>query len=267
MTTGDFIRQFYDYLCVDLKLREKVLDFIGEQEDAELYETADETASVWKNFASVLDQIYDIMGGEPFEPEMFLDILMTGLRQVEIGLLPPAEDALMLGPIQRSRSSRVKALVVMGVNEGILPQEKPTQGLFSAEERELFREKGRELCKVDSIRFMEEKLAIYRNLSQAAEYLWMSCALSDEEGNQLRPSHIFTRMKELFPELAVQPDVLNRKDKSELINSRTSGLRHLSRIIRETIEGGAAGPLAETRSAAGGRAEDAAGLPDQMHRP
>lgn len=255
VTTGNFIRQFYDYLCVDLKLREKVLDFIGEQEDAELYETADETASVWKNFASVLDQIYDIMGGEPFEPEMFLDILMTGLRQVEIGLLPPAEDALMLGTIQRSRSSRVKALVVMGVNEGILPQEKPTQGLFSAEERELFKEKGRELCKVDSIRFMEEKLAIYRNLSQATEYLWMSCALSDEEGNQLRPSHIFTRMKELFPELAVQPDVLNRKDKSELINSRTSGLRHLSRIIRETIEGGAAGPLAETRSAAGGRTE------------
>ena len=55
-------------------MREKVLDFIGEQEDAELYETADETASVWKNFASVLDQIYDIMGGEPFEPEIFLDI-------------------------------------------------------------------------------------------------------------------------------------------------------------------------------------------------
>ena len=237
-STGEFIRNFYDYLCIDLKLLEKVLSFIAEQEEAELFEIADETASVWENFASVLDQIYDIMGDEPFEPEMFRDILMTGLGQVEIGLLPPSEDALLLGTIQRSRSSHVKAIVVMGVNEGILPQEKPTQGLFSAEEREMFKEKGKELCKVDSIRFMEEKLAVYRNLSQATEYLWMSCALSDEEGSQLRPSYIFLRMKELFPGLAVEPDVLNRQDKRELINSRTSGLRHLSRVIRESVENG-----------------------------
>ena len=156
-TTGEFIEQFYSYLRGDMKMREKIGDFIAGLEEKELFEEADEMALVWDSFLSVLDQIYEIMGQEPFDAGLFNDILMTGLGQVEIGLLPPTEDGLILGNIQRSRTGRVRALVVLGANEGLLPREKPTEGLFSAEEREMFRDSGKELCKVDQIRFMEEK--------------------------------------------------------------------------------------------------------------
>lgn len=233
-TTGEFIEQFYSYLRGDMKMREKIGDFIAGLEEKELFEEADEMALVWDSFLSVLDQIYEIMGQEPFDAGLFNDILMTGLGQVEIGLLPPTEDGLILGNIQRSRTGRVRALVVLGANEGLLPREKPTEGLFSAEEREMFRDSGKELCKVDQIRFMEEKLAIYRTFSRADEILWMSCSLSDTEGNQLRPSHIFTRMKELFPNAEVQKDVLNRENRDELISGGISGLRHLGTILRES---------------------------------
>ena len=161
---------------------------------------ADETAQIWESLSDILDQIFEIMGEEPFEPEAFREIFEVGLSQVEIGLLPPTQDGLILGNIQRSRSGRVKALIVMGANEGILPQERPTQGLFSAEERELFREDGQELCKVDAIRFMEERLSIYRNLSSPSDYLWMSCSLTDEEGGQMKPSGIFLKVRGCFPE-------------------------------------------------------------------
>ncbi len=235
--TGDFLKGFYGYLCNDLKVREKILDFIAVQEEKGLLEEADQTVRIWDNLWNVLNQIYEIMGQDQFEPKVFKDIFVTGISQIEIGLLPPTEDGLILGNIQRSRSSRAKALVVLGVNEGVLPQEKPTQGLFSAEERQLFRDDGKELCKVDSIRFMEEKLAIYRNLSSPTEYLWMSYSLSDEEGSQLKPSSIFLKMKELFPELEVEKDVVNQEDSTDLINSQVSGLRHLSRMLQNVGEG------------------------------
>ena len=176
------------------------------------------------------------MGEEPFEPEAFREIFEVGLSQVEIGLLPPTQDGLILGNIQRSRSGRVKALIVMGANEGILPQERPTQGLFSAEERELFREDGRELCKVDAIRFMEERLSIYRNLSSPSDYLWMSCSLTDEEGGQMKPSGIFLKVRELFPGIEIRRDMINGDD-DLLISGGTGARRHISRKILEAGEG------------------------------
>lgn len=235
--TGDFLRKFYQYLSDELNLQQKILDFIAKQEEKELFDLADETAQVWESFSGILSQIYEIMGEEEFSPKEFREILLVGLGQVEVGLLPPTEDGLVLGNVQRSRSGRVKALVVMGVNEGVLPQEKPTQGLFSSEERELFREDGKELCKVDSIRFMEEKLAIYRTLSIADEYLWMACSLSYTEGNQIKPSPIFAKMKELFPEAKIQEDVLNRKEHLDLINSNISGMKHLTKALQSVGEG------------------------------
>ncbi len=235
--TGDFLRKFYEYIAGDLGLLDKTLDFIAKQEEKEFFDLADETAQVWESLSGILNQIYEIMGDEPFDAKEFRDIFLTGLDQVEIGLLPPTEDGLILGNIQRSRSGRVKAVVVMGANEGVLPQENPTHGIFSAEEREMFREDGKELCKVDSIRFMEEKLAIYRTLVSADDYLWMSYSTSDGEGAQLKPSAIFLKMQELFPGVEVQRDVLNQQDQTGLINGNVSGMRHLSKALQDVSEG------------------------------
>ena len=235
--TKDFLRGFYRYIAEGLNLQQKTLDFIARQEEQELFDLADETARVWESVSIILNQIYEIMGEEAFDAEEFRDMFLVGLGQVEVGLLPPTEDGLILGNIQRSRSGRVKAMVVIGANEGILPQEKPTQGLFSAEEREIFRADGKELCKVDSVRFMEEKLAIYRTLSAASEYLWVGYSLSDTEGGQLKPSSVFLKIKELFPSLEVKQDVINDEKQIELINSNVSGLRHLTRALQNVGEG------------------------------
>ena len=112
---------------------------------------ADETIQTWDSIVTIFDQMYEIMGDETFDAADFRDIFYVGISQVEIGILPPTEDGLLLGTMQRSRTGKIKALVVVGANEGILPQEKPSQGLFSPEERELFHNEGKELCKVDKL--------------------------------------------------------------------------------------------------------------------
>jgi len=236
-TTGEFIKGFYNYLAEEIHLPETILAYIKEQEEKGFTELADESAQIWQSLINILDQIYDIMGEDEFDAETFRDIFLAGLSQVQIGVLPPTEDGLLMGSVQRSRSSGVKAVVVVGANEGVLPQEKPSQGIFSSEERELFRQKGTELCKVDSVRFMEEKMALYRNLTAAKEYLWMSYSMADAEGNQTKPSGIFTKMKEIFPGVKIEKDVLNREDAKALINGGTSGLRHLSDALQDLSEG------------------------------
>lgn len=236
-TVSEFIENFYAYLYETVKLPEAVLEYIEGQENLERYDLADEASQIWGCMIGILDQMMELMGEESFQLDTFLELFRVGLSQVEIGILPPTKDGLLMGTMQRTRMSNVKALLVVGANEGILPQENPEVGLFGTEEKELFREKGTQLCKVDSIMLMEERLAMYRNLSKPEHSLWMSCSLSNEEGKEIKPSSIFVKMKELFPNLEEEPDVLNREEKMPLVHGGISSLRHLTEALREATEG------------------------------
>ena len=84
---------------------------------------------------------------------------------------------------------------------------------------------------------MEERLGIYRNLSRPADYLYVSYSAADEEGSLARPSAIFNKLTELFPQLQVRRDVLNRTSPEDLINGQLSGLRHLTEALQAMTEG------------------------------
>lgn len=248
-TTAEFIQKFYKYLYETVSLPDRALDFIARQEELGRVDLADETSQVWGHMIGILDQMMEIMGGEAFDLETFLDIFRVGLSQVEIGVLPPTRDGLLMGTMQRTRmsSSGTKALVIVGTNEGVLPQEKPEAGLFSTEEKEFFKARGTELCKRDAVVLMEERLAIYRNLSRPSKYLWLSHSLSDGEGKESKPSSVYLKIKELFPGLVQQRDVLNQDAGGfgtgdgacsgpyplPLVHSGVSGLRHLTEALQD----------------------------------
>lgn len=117
---------------------------------------AEETAQIWGKVIGIFDQMSEIMGEQKFRAAAFRDLFEAGISQVEIGILPPTKDGLMMGTMQRTRTGEMKALVVVGANEGVLPNEKPGSGLFGSDEKNLFKENGIELCKVDDVRFLEE---------------------------------------------------------------------------------------------------------------
>ena len=255
LTVNCFIQELYRYLYETVQLPDRILEFMNRQEELGRVDLAGETGQIWGHMIGILDQMMEIMGEEPFDAETFLDIFRVGLSQVEIGVLPPTRDGLLMGTMQRTRVSQAKALVVVGANEGVLPQEKPEAGLFSTEEKELFRDRGTELCKVDAVVLMEERLAVYRNLSRPSKYLWLSHSVSDGDGKESKPSSVYLKMKELFPGLEEQRDVLSQNPAGEacsplpLIHSGVSTLRHLT------------GALQDVTSAGGGETGASAGNP------
>lgn len=242
-TTGAFIESYYDFLIEDAGLGQAVTELAAKQEVQGLLDLAEETAQIWGKLVGLLDQMAELMGEEPFDGKEFTELLVTGLSQLEVGVLPPTSDDILMGTMQRTRSGSVKAVVVLGANEGLLPAAAADEGLFSVEELEFLAEEGTTLCKVDHIRSLEEKLAIYRNLSKASDYLWISYAASDSDGKESRPSEIVDTLRTIFPELAVEPDVVNRGDIRGLAIGRINALRHLTQALQrgrkgEKIDGG-----------------------------
>ena len=210
---------------------EKLKSYIPDVSSDDIY------SQVYDSLIDILDQIDEIIGGEKFRKELFREILGIGLKEAEIGVLPPTKDGLILGTMERSRISKVKAVIVVGANEGILPQSKSPSGLFLDDEIKLFKEKGIELSKVDSVKLLEEKMAIYRNISKPLEKLYVSYSSSDEDGKQIRSSSIFNKLHDIFPEDGIECDILNSNELSALINNKVGGKRHLVQNLQKVKEG------------------------------
>lgn len=236
-TCGEFISGLYGFLYEKVKLPEKIADLTVLQTEQGRPDLAEETAQIWGKVIGIFDQMSEIMGKQKFRAAAFRDLFEAGISQVEIGILPPTKDGLMMGTMQRTRTGEMKALVVVGANEGVLPNEKPGSGLFGSDEKNLFKENGIELCKVDDVRFLEERMGIYRNLSKPRERLWISYSLSDAEGGPARPSGVFTKLAGLFGDTPVARDALNRQSDAELVGAGPAGLRHLTEALQAACEG------------------------------
>lgn len=236
-TCGEFISGLYGFLYEKVKLPEKIADLTVLQTEQDRPDLAEETAQIWGKVIGIFDQMSEIMGEQKFRAAAFRDLFEAGISQVEIGILPPTKDGLMMGTMQRTRTGEMKALVVVGANEGVLPNEKPGSGLFGSDEKNLFKENGIELCKVDDVRFLEERMGIYRNLSKPRERLWISYSLSDDEGGPARPSGVFTKLAGLFGDTPVARDALNRQTDAELVGAGPAGLRHLTEALQAACEG------------------------------
>lgn len=236
-TCGEFISGLYGFLYEKVKLPEKIVDLTVLQTEQGRPDLAEETAQIWGKVIGIFDQMSEIMGEQKFRAAAFRDLFEAGISQVEIGILPPTKDGLMMGTMQRTRTGEMKALVVVGANEGVLPNEKPGSGLFGSDEKNLFKENGIELCKVDDVRFLEERMGIYRNLSKPRERLWISYSLSDAEGGPARPSGVFTKLAGLFGDTPVARDALNRQSDAELVGAGPAGLRHLTEALQAACEG------------------------------
>jgi ATP-dependent helicase/nuclease subunit B len=241
-TVLERVQLLYDFLSDVSRLPQKIEKLIGEQQKDNQLELAQETEQIWNITMENLDQLVEILGGEKLSMETFAKLLTAGFESVEVGILPPALDGLMMGTMQRTRSSRIKAMVVMGANEGVLPADPDSDSILNEDEKQQLLERGIELCKVDKVRSLEEKLAIYRNLSKASDYLWVGYAASDDKGTSTRPSPIYEKIREIFPNMPIEKDVLNRGEPVELIQAKAATLRHLTTSLREA-KGGA--PLPE----------------------
>ena len=150
-TTGEFIESYYDFLIEDAHLGEAVADLAVRQREQGFLDLAEETLQIWGKLIGLLDQMTELMGEQFFDGKAFTELLVTGLSQLEVGVLPPTPDDILMGTMQRTRSGSVRAVIVIGANEGLLPAAPSDEGLFSVDELEFLASEGAEICKVDHI--------------------------------------------------------------------------------------------------------------------
>lgn len=242
-TVADFVESFYLFLENEVHIEEKLQEFKAVESQTGLSDLADETEQIWAEILGIFDQMVELEGEDEFDGQEFTEMLTVGLDQIEVGILPTTADDMMMGTMQRTRAGDIKAMVILGANEGILPAEAGDDGLFAEEELEKMAEGGHEICRVEKVRLQEEKLAIYRNLAKPTKYLWISYSIGDESGSEIRPSDIIDEIEKILPSVALERDILNGMDPMAMVGGPMGTLRHLTEAMRSAGKGEPVDPV------------------------
>ena len=201
MSVADFTGLFRKYLDEVWDLSAAVQKMADEEEALGFIDEAQRTVESYRKAIEMLDQINEIMGDSEFDLTEFTEIYVAGLTNVEVGVIPPAADGLSVGTMIRTRPRPVRAAVILGANEGILPMQPSPEGLFSIDEKAFFSRNGFALGSLDEIKLSEEKAAMYRMMSKPSEKLYISWALTDSNGSEAVPSTVIDSLRTLFPSL------------------------------------------------------------------
>lgn len=201
VTIAAFVKNFRRYLKDVWDLDEAVMRMAEEETELGLTDEAQWTVESYNRALQLLDQTADIMGETEFGLRDFTDIYVAGLTNAAALMIPSSADGLSVGTMIRTRPGPVRAVVVLGANEGVLPMQPSTEGLFSMDEKKYFREKGFALGALDDIRQDEENAAMYRMMSKPSERLYISFSLTDADGGEAIPSAVIDSLRTLFPEL------------------------------------------------------------------
>ena len=212
-------KRLYEFLMennINIKIEEKIaeLEAIGEIEKAKEYETS------YKIIIEVLDDVVSVLGDEKVTFEKYAEILKIGLGNSGLGKIPGTQDEVTVGDVDRSRSHKVKAVFIIGLNDGMFPNVNKNEGFFNDQDRELLKQKGAELAKGTLEKLYDDNFNIYKAFSTAEEKICLSYSSSDLEGKSLRPSILVNRVKKIFPRLEEKSDVV--KTQSEVITQMST---------------------------------------------
>ena len=118
----------------------------------------------------ILDQAVEILGDEKVDLKTFAKIIISGFEEQEIGVIPMSIDQVNIGDIARVKGRDVKALYIVGVNDGVLPSANKEEGILSDNDRIELKSLGVELASDTRSRMFEEQYMVYTALTIASRY-------------------------------------------------------------------------------------------------
>lgn len=201
-------KKLYEFL-INQKIEEKLKEKIEELKKLGLIDLANEYEESYNIIIDILDQIVLIFGKDQISIEKYIQILKVGLKNSGLGKIPGTQDQVIIGDVERSRTHKVKAVFIIGINDGIFPSINKDEGFFNDLDREMLKQDNIELANGTLENIYEDNFNIYKAFTTSEEKLYLSYSSSDVEGKSQRPSILINRIKRIYPKLEEESDIVN----------------------------------------------------------
>lgn len=230
-----YVEKLYAFLVDNqtwqkLKAMESMFEEQGELAKAKEY------GQIYRLIMDLLDQVYSLLGEEEITLQEFLDILVAGFAEIQVGTIPQNVDRVVVGDMERTRLKQVKVLFFLGINDGNIPKSGSKGGIISDIDREFLSQSSMELSPTPRQQMYIQRLYLYLNMTKPSEALYLSYAKVDREGTTHRPAYLVDTVKKLFPYLAEKHP--SARPILEQVVTKKEGLSYLALGLREFVARG-----------------------------
>ena len=199
-----------------------------------------ENTQMWGKVMEVFERLVDILGDEEMNLLTYRRILETSFSYIKMGVIPPAQDQVIIGSIDRTRLPKLKACFILGTNEGLIPKVEEAGTIFSDMDKmtlgQLCENVGGPKGRLGDLLIRQPlygaQFSIYTILTRATQKLYVSAALADENGKMLRPSLVYFKLKKLFKE-----SVQNETSPLDEFEKPLPAFGYVGSQLREYLEG------------------------------
>ena len=204
----DCCTALYDYMT-----RMQIQTRIGEIAKREILENrnrdAGDTVRTYDEVCRVLVTLCDVLPEDTvFTLPEFSQALTILLQQTDLGSVPNVFDCVTIGASGHLRVEHIRAMFVLGLNDGELPASVSEKSLLTDSDRKELAAHDLELDSDADILMSRELFGLYRAFSKPSRYLIVSCQTHRPTGEDKNPSIAFRRIQALLPnaELTVVRD-------------------------------------------------------------
>ena len=232
----------YGFMC-DINLYDGLMSECQKFDEFGNFNESEQFRQVWNFIIETLDQLVTVSGSGSISREDFAERFDCGLSECKISAIPQGLDRVSLGTVSRNSPSRVKALFIIGAQDGLFPKVTSGGSILSDFDRAflsaLLEEKNKELAPDGTGRVLLENFKFYRAITAATEKLFVSFPSSDREGNAVNPAHFVSELSEMF-DIEIRENILSKPTAAELLASAKHGfyymLLRLSEFYKEKPE-------------------------------
>lgn len=196
LTVGEGVKLLYNHVC-DCRAEQKLakmaetLAAMGDDDGAE------KTAALWGAMVDIFDRLYTLCADMPVNCGELRGMIEAMLEGTSLGAIPSYTDAVTVGSARLIRATGAKALLMLGVNDGVFPSLPEKAGVFTAKESAVLEGFEIELLPSVDKAIDEERFYFYNCASVPSHRLYFSYIY----GNGGKPSLFYNGVRALFPDV------------------------------------------------------------------
>ncbi len=205
----------------EIQLASQLREMAGNLEEQGNSREAQILNQLWEILLTALEQMYDVLGGYAWAPDLFTRLFKLLLSQYDVGTIPATLDSVTVGSVNAMRCHETKHLFVLGASEGFLPAYGTASGVLSEKERTALQSLGLHLAGGAADGLQTEFTNIYTVFSGAQDSVTVSCPAG-------QPSFVFRRLMKMAASeenvtMTVGPALVDRTEAAAyLIRNGTS---------------------------------------------
>jgi len=190
----------------DTDLKGKITKKADEYYEAGNLNLSDEYTEVYNIIIDTLETMKICLGDENTGLSVLKEVIRAGFSQKSIGIIPKVYDSVAFGDINRSVIKNKRALILLGVNEGIFPNTQQSGTLLSDDEREYLTGMGVSVAPDSKKLIQDAEFSLYESVNTAKEKLFVSYPI-DNDGKGMRPAGFISKLKRIFENITKEAPV------------------------------------------------------------